>query len=246
MKILVCIKPLSNTREINPCDLFALEEALLIRERLKDCAGGLPGEVDVITCSSREGGAAVLRRAFGMGADSGIHVLTEDMGYVSAFIRASRLAGALENFGYDMILTGIMSQDQMEGETGPVLAEILGIPCATGVVKTDFSAEAGSVIVEREMENGFRDVIDIKLPALLAVQSGINIPRYPSLTNMLAAGEKSIRTLDAGETAGAWPGDKFQVCLKDPERTRAGCKVNGGLEDQADQLLSFLQHKDLT
>ena len=244
MKILVCIKPLNNTRGINSYDLFALEEALLIKEA-RTAGTGLPAEVDVITCTSEEG-AAVVRRAFGMGADSAIHVLAEDTGYVSAFTTASRLVTALKHFSYDMILTGIMSEDQMEGETGPVLAEMLGIPCATGVVKTQFSQDGSRVIVEREMENGFRDVIEIKLPVLLAVQPGINIPRYPSLTNMLAAGEKSILTLAAGEAAGACSSDKFQVSLNDPEKTRAGCMVNGELAEQADQLLSFLQQKDLT
>jgi len=243
MKILVCIKQGPDDGEMSRFDEFALEEALALRDKFGE---GMPGvRVDVITAGP-DHAAAVIKRAFGMGADQGIHIVTRDTGYGSAFVTASKLAAVAGKGNYDLILTGIMSQDMMEGQTGPMLAELLDYPCATGVVKNHLTPATGIVRVEREMENGYRDCLDIHLPAVLTIQAGINTPRYPSLSKMLAAGKKPITTLVEGDLL--WvpvrPKESI-VAIEQPEQTRAGKRLGGNLDDQVQQFKSFLGKKDL-
>ncbi|MBU0971866.1 MAG: electron transfer flavoprotein subunit beta/FixA family protein [Proteobacteria bacterium] len=238
MKILVCIKQGAADGEISRFDEFALEEALVLKDRFQ-------ARVDVITAGP-DSAVAVIRRAFGMGADQGIHIVTRDSGFVPAFVTASYLAAWAEKGSYDLIFTGIMSQDMMQGQTGPMLAELLGLPCATGVVKNHLTPALGLVPIEREMENGCRDCLGIRLPAVLTIQAGSRLPRYPSLSNMLAAGKKGITTLDQGDLYPVPVKPKeVLITIECPEKTREGRRLEGTLLDQARQLKAFLQEKDL-
>jgi electron transfer flavoprotein beta subunit len=193
MEILVCIKQVGDNGDMNRFDAHALEEALELKEQLAAQNLG-PISVDVVTVGPPEAGK-IIRRAFGMGADRGYHIVNKETGYISSFVTASRLAVVAKKTSYDLILTGIMSEDMMEGQTGPMLAKIMGLPCATGVVKISLPAGDNAIEVEREMENGFRDCLVIRLPAVLTTQAGINTPRYPNLSNMLTAGQKEITSL---------------------------------------------------
>lgn len=244
MKILVCIKQGPDDGEMSRFDEFALEEALGLKDRFHE--KGMPAvRVDVITAGPPRV-AAVIKRAFGMGADRGIHIVTLDSEYVSAFVTASSLSAVAGTGGYDLILTGIMSWDMMEGQTGPMLAELLDLPCATGVVKNYLTPGTGMVRVEREMENGFRDCLDIRLPAVLTIQAGMNMPRYPSLSKMLAAGKKIITTLAIEEV---FPipviSKETLVAIEHPEKTRGGKRLEGSLAEQVRQFKAFLREKDL-
>jgi len=245
MKILVCIKQVGDNGDMNRFDGHALEQALLLKEQ-KDVPITGPNCVDVVTAGPL-GAEKIIRRAFGMGADTGYHIVTTDTGYASSFITASRLAAVAENRSYNLIFTGIMSEDMMAGQTGPMLARMMGLPCATGVVKTSQAFHDNSIEVEREMENGFRDCLLIGLPAVLTIQAGINIPRYPSLSNMLAANKKQIIPLTTKDLfPGTIPGAReFCVGMEDPEKTRAGLLLEGSLSDKAEQVLTFLREKNL-
>ncbi len=247
MKILVCIKQVGDDGEINRFDLHALEEALNLKEQF---APQLlePVAVDVVTVGPPEW-SKIIRRAFGLGADRGYHIVTEDSDYVSSFVTATRLAAVAKKIPYNLVLTGIMSTDMMAGQTGPMLAKIMGLPCATSVIKTSLPANdnvINLIEVERELENGFRDCLSIRLPALLTIQAGINTPRYPRLSNMLAAGQKEIKTL---EEADLFPkpieAREFCTGMEEPKKTRSGRMLEGSLSDKAEQLFTFLKEKDL-
>ncbi|WP_457551577.1 electron transfer flavoprotein subunit beta/FixA family protein [Desulfobacula sp.] len=244
MKILVCIKQVGDSRDMNRFDTHALEEALLLKEQLNDEMVN-PVLVDVVTAGPT-GAEKIIRRAFGMGADRGTHIVTEDLNYVSSFVTATRLAAVAAKTPYDLILAGIMSEDMMAGQTGPMLAGILGLPCATGVIKTSRVFKDNVMEIEREMENGFRDKFSIRLPAVLTIQAGINTPRYPRLSNMLAANQKQIICM---AQADLFPEQvqAGEICigLEDPEKMRAGRILEGTLPDKAAQLFSFLRKKDL-
>ncbi len=229
---------------MNRFDAHALEEALLLKEQ-KDVLISEPSFVDVVTAGP-PGAEKIIQRAFGMGADRGYHIVTEDFGYISSFMTASRLSAVAKKTSYDLILTGIMSEDMMAGQTGPMLAGIMGFPCATGVVKTSLHFNDNSIEVEREMENGFRDCLLIRLPAVLTIQAGINIPRYPCLSNMLAANKKQIITLAAADLFLEPIREReFCVGMEDPEKTRSGQVLEGSLSDKAGQVFAFLRKKDL-
>ncbi|MEA2109843.1 MAG: electron transfer flavoprotein subunit beta/FixA family protein [Pseudomonadota bacterium] len=244
MKILVCIKQVGDDGEISRFDVHALEEAL----NIKDQSGAKISAsvtVDVVTVGPLEA-AKIIRRAFGLGADRGYHIVTEDPEYVSSFITATRLAVVAKKIPYDLILTGIMSEDMMAGQIGPMLAEIMGFPCATGVIKASLPSGNNEIEVERELENGFRDCLAIRFPAVLTIQAGINTPRYPRLSNMLAAGQKEITNLiEADFFPELIPTRDIYRGLESPKKTRSGRILEGSLSDKAEQLLAVLKEKDL-
>ncbi len=175
---------------MNRFDEFAVEEALRIRE-------AFPGSsVDAVSVGPPRV-VAVLRRALAMGVDEAFHVPYE--GYQDVFpgVTASLIAVFARNNSYDLILAGVMSEDAMHAQTGPMVAEMLGIPCATAVVAEKISGEGGLITVERELEGGLREGLELPLPALIAVQSGINRPRYPALSHVLRSRSQPVTTVYA-------------------------------------------------
>jgi electron transfer flavoprotein beta subunit len=182
--------------EINAYDQYALEEAL----RLKDKGDA---EVVVATIGPDRAGQS-LRTALGMGADRAIHIWDDALASTDSLGIAKALAAVAKSENFDLIFTGLMSDDANYGLTGPMLAELLGIPHITSVVKTDF--KNGEIEVERELEGGALEVASIPQPCLLAVQTGINEVRYASLKGIMQAKKKPLdkKTLgDLGLDAGS-------------------------------------------
>ena len=244
MKILVCIKQVGNEGEINRFDVHALEEALGLKDQLS-ARLSKSVTVDVATVGPPEA-SKIIKRAFGMGADRGYHIVTEDPEYVSSFVTATRLAVVAKKIPYNLILTGIMSTDMMAGQTGPMLATILGLPCATAVIKTSLPTSDNLIEIERELENGFRDCLEIQLPAVLTIQAGINTPRYPCLSKMLAVSQKKIASLtEADLFPEPIEAREIYIGLEQPEKTRSGRELKGSLSDKAEQLFGLLKEKDL-
>ena len=248
MKILICIKQINDSGEINLFDAHALEEAAKLKQEFEKRGNQDFCSVDVVTVGHPES-SKIIRRAFGMGADKGYHIVTKDIVYDFSFEIASKLAVVAKKVSYDLILTGIMSQDLMSGQTGPMLAEILGLPCVTGVIKTNLTTDNYSIEVEQEMENGFRNCLEVSLPALLTIQAGINTPGYPTLSRMLAAGKKEIITFREAElfpeNTEPIQARETYVSMEDPQQTRTGHVLKGSLTDKAKQLFTILQEKAL-
>jgi electron transfer flavoprotein beta subunit len=212
MKILVCLKqvPHQDARldvnadgswikedgikfEINSYDTFALEEAL----RIKDADAG--SEV-VVASIGPERVTQALRTALGMGADRAVHVKDAAVDGSDALGIARVLVA--KDVGPDVVLMGLMSDDSNASAVPPMLAELMGVPHATAVVKAD-KGPAG-FRVERELEGGALEVVDLPNPCLLAVQTGLNQVRYASLKGIMAAKKKPIdvKTAEALGLAG--------------------------------------------
>src|SRR5215213_5952303 len=175
--------------ELNEPDAYALEEAL----RLKEKHGG-----EVVVCSAGPARAAqVIREALARGADRAIHVEGDALATADAFTVADALASAISGEAFDLVLTGLQSDDQGFGQVGVVLAEKLGMPHATIIMEVQASPNADSgpatVRVKRELEGGWFQWITMPLPALLTIQSGINQLRYATLKGIMAAKKKEIR-----------------------------------------------------
>lgn len=252
MKILVCIKQVPPTEEflelntetkwlldrdveyrINRFDEFAMEEALLIKESLKGTT------VDVISVGPDRVETA-LRRAMGMGADNAIHIKTEKEGFTSPLYTAELIGSYAKDKGYNIIFTGIMSEDAMQSIVGPSIASNLNIPCAAAVVKTsDLNRE--SIEVKCELEGGRHQVVKLKLPALITVQSGINTPRYPSLSNMLRANKQKITVIEKGLGFSSADEETFSLSL--PKRSSKVKFLEGTAEEKAEELLKILGKK---
>ncbi len=253
MKILVCIKQIfnsefiENTDDENNCvvtgqnveyrmnrfDEYALEEAL----RLKDSFNEI--RVDVITAGASRA-RDVIKRALGMGADRGIHIITDNDIICDPCLTASLFVKETENEHYDLILTGVMSEDLMQGLTGPLFAEMLKIPSASSVVKIELVPGGNLICAEREVESGNREIIEAQLPVLLTVQGGINTPRYPTLSNVLKADSKEIITVHSA-------GSKKRisvVALRAPEKVRSALFLTGTSSEKAMQLYNILKKKN--
>jgi electron transfer flavoprotein beta subunit len=210
MKIISCIRPVpdpSSRLLINEsktwikdqdlslvaseADNYALEEAL----RLKEKHGG---EVVAISVG-REVEAKTLRAALAMGADRAIHLTDEKFRGADEFAIAEALSRAIElDGGADLVLTGVQSDDLGSGATGVMLAEFLGWVHATIVIAVDVTSP-GTLTVQRELEAGLIETVELPNPAVLSIQYGINQPRYASLKGIMAAKKKEFKVWTAAD-----------------------------------------------
>src|ERR671913_1172331 len=169
--------------EVNESDGYALEEAL----RLKEKKGG-----EVVVCSmGPQRAKSVIKDALARGAARAIHIVTDAPVQAGPFAAAKALAAAVEGEQADLVLTGLQSDDAGYGQTGVILAELLGLPHATIVIEVDAAGE--QLRVKRELESGWYQWYSMPLPALLTIQSGISQIRYATLKGIMAAKKKEIK-----------------------------------------------------
>lgn len=171
---------------MNEWDACAVEEAIQIRERLG------AGEVVVVTVGDEEAEGA-LRRCLAMGADRAIRVDAEPRDPIST---ARALTEVVAAESPDLVLTGVQSADSVQGSTGVALAELLGLPRVAVVTKIEWSG-SGPATVDRELEGGLVDVVEVDTPALLTIQTGINQPRYANLRAIKQAEQQEVRVVSA-------------------------------------------------
>ncbi len=214
--------------EMNEPDAYALEEAL----RLKEQHGG-----EVVVCSA--GPARVLqviREALSRGADRAIHVESDELATADAFAVAENLAAAISAEGVDLVLTGLQSDDQGFGQTGVLLAELLGIPHATIIMEVQVMD--GELRVKRELEGGWFQWVAMPTPALLTIQSGINQLRYATLKGIMAAKKKEVRKV-APEAATIACHEIVKLYV--PERVKQTQLIEGSCTDTAKELVRILR-----
>ncbi|MBA2378535.1 MAG: electron transfer flavoprotein subunit beta/FixA family protein [Blastocatellia bacterium] len=180
------IKEADVAHQTNESDGFALEEALRLKEA--------KGEGEVVVCSLGPTSAkSVIKDALARGADRAIHVVVEDSKQLSPFQIASSIADAIRDENATLVLAGLQSDDASYGQTGVILAELLGIPHGTIVIEVDRESLGESLRIKRELESGWYQWFTYKLPALFTIQSGISQIRYASLKGIMAAKKKEIR-----------------------------------------------------
>jgi electron transfer flavoprotein beta subunit len=214
--------------ELNEPDAYALEEAL----RLKEKHGG-----EVVVCSAGPARAAqVIREALARGADRAIHVESDALATADALAVAESLAGALRDERFDLVLTGLQSDDQGFGQVGVVLAEKLGMPHATIIMEVQVAD--GGLRVKRELEGGWFQWIGLPLPALLTIQSGINQLRYATLRGIMAAKKKEIRKVPASVSTAATQ-RVLRVHL--PEKGKKTQMISGSSAEAARELVMRLR-----
>ena len=173
-------------QQTNESDGYALEEALRMKEA--------KGEGEVIVCTlGPQSAKSVIKDALARGADRAIHIVVDGSYKLSPYQIAKGIADAIRDENADMVFTGLQSDDASFGQTGVILAELLGIPHATIVIEVDRTQLEGSVRIKRELESGWYQWFSYKLPALLTIQSGISQIRYASLKGIMAAKKKEIR-----------------------------------------------------
>jgi electron transfer flavoprotein beta subunit len=180
------------TYEINEPDAYALEAALQLKEKTG-------GEV-IALCAGPEGATQTIREALAKGADRALHIQAEDLTSLDALSTARLLAKAVELEKPDLVLTGLQSDDLGYGQTGVILAELLGF--THGTIIMDIEPQDGRLRVKRELENGWYQFVEMPVPAVLTIQSGISKLRYATLMGIKKAKTKEIRALDPAELGG--------------------------------------------
>ena len=250
MKVMVCLKqvPHQDARldiredgtwikedsikfEINTYDTYALEEAL----RLKDS-----GEAEVVVVSvGPDRVTQALRTALGMGADRAIHINDPAAEGADSLGIAKMLANVAKEESPDFIFTGLMSDDGNFSAVPPMVAALAGIPSATGVLKVE--VKDGSVQVERELEGGALEVVELPQPCLIALQSGANQVRYASLKGIMQAKKKpvDVKTLEDLQLAGQAGADARKITISKMAPPTKGDSAEI-LEGSADEIASKL------
>jgi electron transfer flavoprotein beta subunit len=251
MKILVCMKQVPQkdaplklnesgtwirddvSYEVNEPDAFALEEALRQKEKHT-------GEVVVITAGPARS-QQVLREGLAKGADRAIHL--EDNGFVGldAFNMAKAFVAAIKDEKFDLIFTGLQSDDYGYAQTGVIMAELLGWPHATIIMEIQ-KADSG-IKVKRELESGFFQHVSMPLPAVLTIQSGINKLRYATLLGIKQAKNKPLRKVTLDEVKSAL-GDNLQKIEKlyVPQKTKKTEMLEGSPGEIAKKLVDKLRN----
>ena len=218
--------------EINEPDAYALEEGLQLKEKHG-------GEV-VVLCAGPDRAAQTIREALAKGADRALHIEEEDFSTADPLALAKLMAKALESEKPGLILTGLQSDDYGYGQTGVILAELMGLPSATIIMSVE--ANGAAIKVKRELENGWFQHVEMPLPALLTIQSGANKLRYATLMGIKKAKSKEIRKLTPGELGGiAAPSVKLERIYM-PERTKKSQIFDGAsAKEAAAQLVEKLK-----
>lgn len=249
MKIAVCIKQvptrewqprLTDDRrwvkeddvsyEMNEPDAYALEEALRLREK----HGG-----EVVVCTAGPARVEkVIREALARGADRALHVEGDALGAADAFMVADALAPGMQAEAFDLVLTGLQSDDQGHAQMGVVLAERLGIPHSTIIMEVQ--VDGSTLRIKRELEGGWFQWMSMPLPALITIQSGINQLRYATLKGIMAAKKKEIRKVAVPD--GLQPSQAV-LGLAVPTKSKQTQLITGSPAEQAKELVRRLREE---
>jgi electron transfer flavoprotein beta subunit len=216
--------------EINEPDAYALEEALQLKERHG-------GEV-VVLCAGPERAAQTIREALAKGADRAIHIETA-LASLDTLGVAKLLAAAVTPEKPDLLLTGLQSDDLGAGQTGVVMAELLGIPHSTIIMQVE--VRDASIRVKRELENGWFQYIEMPMPAVLAMQSGSNKLRYATLMGIKKAKIKEIRRVTPAELGGAAASVAAIEKVYLPQKSKQTQIFEGDVKTAAAQLIEKLK-----
>ena len=252
MKIFVCIKQVPDTETkikiapdqngldpagvkwvMNPYDEFAVEEAIKFKEKNPSA------QVWAITLGPKARAVEALRTALAMGADEAIVVNSVDN--VDALSTAKALAAAIKaEGGAHLIFAGKLSIDSNQSSVPQMVAEFLGVPHTTVVSKFEVSGE--NVIVERDVEGGAKEIVQMMTPALVAANKGLNMPRYASLPGIMKAKKKTIKEVELS-ALGVTPAEqkvKYTAYTLPPEKAAVKL-LTGDASAQASQLVGLLR-----
>lgn len=255
MNIVVCVKRVPMTQEVdleidgtgkdvkkdalayivNDWDNYAIEEAVLLQEKL----GGTATAITIGTEDDEE----VLRRALAVGMDRAIRIDPGDL-ELDGFVISKLLAAAIKGLEHDLVLTGVQADDDNCGMVGIMLAERLGLSHAA--VVTGVEPEGEKATIKVELEGGMDEVSKIRLPALLSIQTGINEPRYVSIMGIRKAGKKELKVLGVEDLNltedDLTPRTRIEEVFLPPE-TEGAELIEGDAATVAEEILRILTEK---
>jgi len=219
----------------NESDNYALEEALLLKE-------AHDGEVVVCTLGS-ESARQVLKDAMAKGADRGIFLSDSQFDSLDVLSIAKVFASSLKDDNFDLIMSGLQSDDQGNSQIGVLMAELLGMSHASLVMGTEVLDE-NTIKVKRELEGGWFQWTTLSLPASISIQSGINTPRYATLKGIMMVKNKTVDELNLGSVPGLDLSAK--VNLKNiylPEKSKETVFIDGDPDEIAGKLMDVFKNE---
>lgn len=251
MNILVCIKQVPDMESkfkvdgdgtwfddadlawrMNEYDEYAVEQAVQLKEQT--------GADLTVLSIGPERVKETMKKALAMGCDRGVHVVDDASFKKGPSAIASIIAEFAGPKNFDLIFTGMQSQDRGSAQVGVLVAEMLGMPCVTTIV--DFSFEGGLISVKRELEGGAKAKVSSSIPVLVTCQLGLNNPRYLTLPNILKAKKKELLSIPVADLSKASAKEET-TSLYFPEKKGAGLVLEGDAADLADILIKILQEK---
>jgi electron transfer flavoprotein beta subunit len=253
MKLLVCIKQVPDLESrfkanasgtwfaetdlafrMNEYDEYAVEEAVKLREQL-----GEGCELTVLSIGSDRTVEAI-KKALAMGADNAVHVQDSEVTAKDPWQIASIIAAYVKDKGFDIIFTGMQSQDRGSAQVGVTVAELLGYACATTLV--GFAYGDGVITAKRELEGGMKGVVKLQLPALVTCQLGLNVPRYPTLPNIMKAKKKEITPVAVADLLQE-ESLATTASFHPPAKKGGGIVLEGETNELVDRVIAILKEK---
>jgi electron transfer flavoprotein beta subunit len=253
MKLLVCIKQVPDLESrfkanaegvwynetdlafrMNEYDEYAVEQAVQLREKLGDGC-----ELTVLSIGPDRVVEAI-KKALAMGCDNAAHIQDSAASSKDPWQIASIIASYAKDKGFDIIFTGMQSQDRGSAQVGVTVAEQLGFACTTTIIGFDF--DSGTVTAKRELEGGIKAAVKLKTPALVTCQLGLNIPRYPTLPNIMKAKKKEITAIAVADllTEAALA---TTTSFHPPAKKGGGIVLEGDVADLVEKVIAILKDK---
>jgi electron transfer flavoprotein beta subunit len=227
--------------DLNEWDTFSVEAALQLRETTGE------GEVVVVTVGDDESDEALLK-CLATGADRAVRVWDDALEDADVLAVARVLAAAVQRESPDLILCGVQSSDAVNGATGIALAGYLELPHVAVVKQIDYDAAGSTATVKRELEGGLVELLRVRTPALLTVQTGINEPRYANLRALKQAREKplDVTTPDQlgvdSDAIAAAAGSRRRE-LRHPERGEGAEMIDGSPAEVAARIVEIVRDR---
>ncbi|UFS70021.1 electron transfer flavoprotein subunit beta/FixA family protein [Geomonas sp. RF6] len=253
MKILVCVKQVPDMESrfipdkngvwysetdlayrMNEFDEYAVEQAIRLKEQVGDSA-----DVTVLSIGPDRVVEAI-KKALAMGCDRGVHVKDPEVHLKDPWQVASIIAAFAKGKGFDIIFTGVQSQDRGSAQVGVTVAELIDYACTTTLVGFEYAD--GVVTARRELEGGTKGIVKLPLPALVTCQLGLNVPRYPTLPNIMKAKKKELDVIPVADLSTEAPLAQT-VSFYPPAKKGAGMILEGEAGDLATKLYSVLKEK---
>jgi electron transfer flavoprotein beta subunit len=252
MKILVCIKQVPDMESkfkvdaggtwyaktdlawrMNEYDEYAVEQAVQLKEQVKDA------DLTVL-CIGSDQVKETMKKALAMGCDRGAHIADDNSSGKEPFEIAGIIAEYAKDKNFDLIFTGMQSQDRGSGQVGVLVAEMLGLPSVSTVVH--FAYDGGAVLAKRELEGGVKACVKVQAPVLITCQLGMNTPRYPTLPNIMKAKKKELLTISAQDLLKV-EARQETAKMYFPEKKGGGLVLEGDIAEMADKLIKILKEK---
>ncbi|GAB4436071.1 MAG: electron transfer flavoprotein subunit beta/FixA family protein [bacterium] len=253
MKILVCIKQIPDMESkfkinaegdwfnetdvsfwMNEYDEYAVEQSIQLKEQL-----GNEPDVTVLSVGP-DRVIESIKKALAMGCDRGVHIKDDEAFRKDPYQIASIIYEFAKDKNFDVIFTGMQSQDRGSAQVGVLLAEMLNYSCVTTVV--NFAYENGVINAKRELEGGIKSVVKVKTPAVVTCQLGLNTPRYPTLPNIMKAKKKELLTVNVSDLLKEDALEKTEKFYY-PEKKGVGMVIEGDVAAMVDQLINVLKEK---